>query len=316
LILDKTDQVGKLPEVWRSICDRDRKSPGYANIIHLNAILWAFAKRAQWDVVGAVYNKLLLGGITDDIDSTTAFPSRAFFSSKGKGLPVPNGLAASAVTFQCILRCLTYHGDLISALSVLQDMDKAGFQPVVSDFVAFFQGFARFGEGSVEDEAGTGSMMPPVDSHTPTLVPGSAPQAKPAPRRLTDIWSDGMRRKNGRADPAGGHEEWNKGTLELLFQSLLGVPPQDGRVTADSPWRLSPHPRTVPAPRPGAVFYILMAFRRVHGEDPAVLLDVLAQLERKFGPGNEEGWSGWKVDGRLRRLRENWMQARAEDAAI
>jgi len=311
LLLDNTDQVGKLPEVWRDLCGRNGKSPGTVNIIHLNAILWAFAKRAQWDVVGAIYNKLLSDRATGDTDGRTPFPARAFFSSKGKGLPVPSGLSPSAATFQCILRALTYHGDLTSALSVLQDMDNAGFQPVVSDFVAFFQGFARFGELAVDDESGAGDITPPVEKHTRKPVPNNAPQEQPAPRRLTDIWSDGMRRKDAPSEPADAGGEWNKETLQLLFQTLLGVSPQRLPATADRAWYLPPHARTLPGPRPGAVFYILMAYRRVIGDDPAVLLDVLEQLERKFGPGNEEGWAGWKIDGRLNWLRQCWEERRA-----
>jgi hypothetical protein len=45
-----------------------------------------------------------------------------------------------------------------------------------------------------------------------------------------------------------------------------------------------------------------MAFARCSDGDPEVLRSVWADLEDKFGPASEEGWVGWHVDKRLKRI--------------
>jgi pentatricopeptide repeat protein len=295
LLLDNDNQIGKLPSLWRELCNLPAQT---VSIIHLNALIWAYVKRGQWDVVGSLYN-----AVVGD-EASTAFSGKPYFSSKP--LPVPTGIHPSRATFQCVMRGLAHHGNLFSALLVLEDMTRAGQEPLVSDFIALFQGFARFGRVATDSQRASNSQrIPSVETFTKTPVPTLTTAPKSPTRRLSDIWAESMKFESDLPESTSDHDEWTLDNLNALFDSLIDLPPPSSR-TPVSPWAQPRRDPLAQAPSPRAVFYVLMAFSRVRGNDPVVLQEVFGRLEGKFGSRNKEGWIGWRLDRRLTRLRQDW----------
>ncbi len=314
----------------------------------LNATLWAYAKAGRWDLVGPIYailrrhlSESSLGKdilIVDPESESFPFPSSQndFFNSRSIN-PIfpPTDLIPDKVSYQLLIRALAYHGNLRSALLVVQDMtqDPRCYKMEMSDFVGIFQGFGRFGtvpaspntdedwfSSDIESQTSQSSNFPPTISPEPIRVDGGvAARPTSAFRKLTDIWAEKVNSWDRKPeekediDPVTKAiaQEWSLPTLERLFSAFLAITPPP----LPDPPKISPDDFVaegssrviaIRGPTERGVFYILTAFARMTGHDAEVMRMVWTDLERKFGPENREGWIGWNVDNRLRRMVEGW----------
>lgn len=129
-------------------------------------------------------------------------------------------------------------------------------------------------------------------------------------KKLTEIWGNKI---DGWTDtPTGAQVSRERmpgmdiSILTKVFRAMLSTKPSSFGPGGAAPSRSSRYYATSRrasfAPTPKAVFIVLMAFARCSDGDPEVLKSVWADLEDKFGPANEEGWVGWQVDKRLKRI--------------
>lgn len=129
-------------------------------------------------------------------------------------------------------------------------------------------------------------------------------------RKLTEIWAskiDGWVEPSGTADAKQPRlPGLDISILTKVFRAMLGTAPvarYAGQSVRSASFRYhAASTRQCLAPNPRAIYIILIAFARCSDGDPEVLKSVWADLEDKFGLGNQEGWVGWKVDKRLSRI--------------
>ena len=220
--------------------------------------------------------------------------------------------------------------------------DERGYTADISDYVAVMQGFARFGNSLEPEEAHrrqarrlsfqTESDLTDdlLEFFPPLIFPGLLPLVQVPERgttasdtttplgnrqvhrsgglkKLTEIWGskiDGwIETPNGAQPRRERVPGMDLSILTKVFRAMLGTSPVTGRASTSSSSRYYARSRRIPlAPTPRATFIILMAFARCSDGDPEVLRSVWADLEDKFGPTSEEGWVGWHVDKRLKRI--------------
>lgn len=384
ILMDKMNQMNQVAGICRKFNQRrlapgdttqERTGRGKRTIdgadatVLLNMTIWMLAKRGQWNIVGPAYNKLLKHTPHATPHVSAAFPRDYFTPSHDLSFDLyfRNTTFLDKITYQSLIRALAFHGNVVPALAVMQDLlnDSRGYTVALSDFVALFQGFARFGRIPVgwEDLEGVaygqgvhsdavygdakGALRPPLwEEEAPSPVkptpespmfpppifpepsfPGST-TASPSSRshkmdalkQMTEIWAGRVNTwdqfpesEHHRAAPTRLEREWTLVTLQQVFQSFLAIPP-----VLDAPQQ-SPsdpfvgratkkwwEPSLAEAPSPRSIYYIMLAFSRTTDSNLPVLRAVWEHLENKFGEGNEEGWIGWRLDARLRRL-QDWL---------
>ena len=129
-------------------------------------------------------------------------------------------------------------------------------------------------------------------------------------KKLTEIWAskiDGWVEPSGTADTRRTRlPGLDISILTKVFRAMLGTAPvarYAGQSVRSASFRYhTASTRQCLAPNPRAIYIILIAFARCSDGDPEVLRSVWADLDDKFGLGNQEGWVGWKVDKRLSRV--------------
>ncbi|KAI5451923.1 Translation factor guf1 mitochondrial [Naganishia albida] len=363
ILMDKMNQMNQLPGICRSFNERrvvstpqaeqgrKRKTiDGEDATVLLNMTIWMLAKRAQWNIVGPAYNKLLIHTPHVTRHLSSAFPPDYFTPSHDVsfGIYFRNETALDKITYQSLIRALAFHGNIIPALAVMQDLlnDSRGYTVASSDFIALFQGFARFGRipvgweelgmtlgdmqadvfadsmaslrpglgdddfpANVKSEKATDRAMFPPPIFPEASRPGSSTSKMDALKHMTEIWAGKINtwERPGATMPTKLEREWTLVTLQQVFHSFLALAPVFDSPRMSTTSRKWWEPSLAEAPSPKNIFYIMLAFSRTTDNNVPVLRAVWRHLESKFGEGNEEGWTGWRLDARLRRLKE-WLR--------
>jgi hypothetical protein len=128
-------------------------------------------------------------------------------------------------------------------------------------------------------------------------------------KQMTEIWAGKINtwERSDVSTPTRLEREWTLVTLQQVFHSFLALAPvldPPRMLTTPRKWW---EPSLAEAPSPRNIYYIMLAFSRTTDNNLPVLRAVWQHLESKFGEGNEEGWTGWRLDARLRRLKE-WLK--------
>lgn len=245
-------------------------------VVLVNVAIWLAAVAKRMDVAGALYTT-----INPPEETTT-------YSHSIAELPISLieelcEIPPSKQTFYLMLSAYTYHGDLISALTTMQQLLGRGYPAVVANYVALFRGFAKFGK-ILEGEAGAASTLFP-----PFVEFASQSVLYEVKQRRTSGFFDSLR---GKAKvETGVPNHWTLEAFDEIFQSFLALQP--GK---DVPGKAAPTAK-------GAYFALLAWARVTNGDLPAVW-HAYEAMKKKFGPGNAEGWAGWEEDTRLRVLGE------------
>ncbi|KAI9638759.1 uncharacterized protein MKK02DRAFT_9599, partial [Dioszegia hungarica] len=114
-------------------------------MVTLNLVLWHLAiSEKHWDVIAGAYQQLLSHTHEPELaDTDTSFLSPS--SPPLLALLVPARLRPSRDTYSILIRSTAYQGDLAASLEVMRHMFGDGFAPHVPEYMALFEGFARYG---------------------------------------------------------------------------------------------------------------------------------------------------------------------------
>ncbi|KAL7422375.1 Translation factor guf1 mitochondrial [Cryptotrichosporon argae] len=269
-------------------------------IVLVNYALLALAERGAWDGVVGIYTALCPAQTSLVADAAT---DTGAASQRASAFAYLDHLTPSRQTYALVLRVAVTRGDLAAALGVMGDM--LGARPVhvpgVKEYASLFRGFAR------HVAVGTGPAGPVLDALPPLTTPRTAGAlvggvwAGARPYDSVDAFT-GNYATAGRAHAAA----WTSGALDDVFDSLLALVPTSTGAGAGLGTHAHVHADATAggaeAPSRKALWDIVVAFARAGNGEPALLRDVWGRLERKFGPGNAEGWVGWAVDRRLARV--------------
>ncbi|KAL1412583.1 Translation factor guf1 mitochondrial [Vanrija albida] len=239
-------------------------------IILVNAVIWDRVKAGDMDLVNELYNRLRSSS------SPSRTPTLGEYSVESIDF---SRLRPSRNTYAVLVKGLAYRGDLVASLKVLREMIDDGHVPGVGDFASLFRGFAKY------------AVVPAVPA-------GGATSAFP-------LWRD-FQSQNQLASAWGGDREdagaftsnfsptlaamWTHDALDDLFHSFMALQPPANRLRS--------------APSEVTIYRILLAFARATNSDAPTVAATLDALTTKFGPGNAEGWEGWKESKRIQRVRD------------
>jgi pentatricopeptide repeat protein len=237
-------------------------------IILLNNTLWSLAIKGHWERVLPTFYQL--------VTSSPRLSMAGVIPELQDPLSILPNTQPTAQTFSPLIHALAFQGHFDAALTVFRLMAEHGFRPHVPEYMSLFKGFTRHG---IVPESSAGRLA----SSFPLWERFENPSIEPAGHSVSRIWQ-----RNSAVQEQDSRETatWTESNLREIFESFL---------------HLSPYADQCRAPRPEKVWLIMMAFARTTNGDEATLVDVWDRLESKFG---EEGWWGWALDGRLRRLRE------------
>ncbi|KAM0752483.1 hypothetical protein T439DRAFT_324574 [Meredithblackwellia eburnea MCA 4105] len=278
-----------------------------------NSMLWQMAKRGFLDDALRMYEAMRsgepvpIGQLAPDSRSTSASQRSQFFVFP----PKPD-----KGTKMSLVQAFAYHGDFRGAMQLLVQMLEVGDEakggsgwtvesiPSISAFKPVFKAFVEFGSGPQTRSNFFGSI---------DLSNSNIPHTKPrsSPTKNSKLFSSLYASPSSKFDLS----LWNVENLQKLFAAFLSIPAR--RAYASTPSLQMPANRN--APSPSHVFWILLAFHKLSGEDSRIVLEVWTSLLDKFGrkedidrPG-KPAWYGWKVDQRVRNfVREHTLKLRAE----
>jgi len=245
------------------------------HIILLNYALWQLATRGYWQRVLPTLYRLAPDCPPLDLPGIEL----------GEPLPSMVGSKATAQTFSALMHALAYQGQFDAALTIFRVMIENGLQPHVPEYQSLFKGFARHG---VVPPTSAGRLAPsfPLWERFDNPTEGQSGN-----HSLGHMWQ----RDPSTSEQTGS--QWTLSNLREIFNSFMS---------------LSPSADYSQAPTPDKIWIILMAFARTTNGDEATLVEVWERLEAKFS-GTENGWWGWSLDGRLRRLRATMLETPDED---
>ncbi|KAF7966942.1 hypothetical protein HWV62_36404 [Athelia sp. TMB] len=270
--------TGRLSGV-RSTILRMRDQGFHLGLDGVNACLTAFARNARPDVASTIY-RVLRHNVTPEISvGEHGIDAAIRYLDTVEGIIVPKDMIPDRVTYTMTIQTLAYHGDLMQALQVFEDMlstpDLEPFAPrnissggknapsyyptTLPVFRALFLGFARH-----------------------AILPGSRPSET--------FTSSGLSaRLKSLHKPS--ESPWTFTNLQSLFASFLELPP--GTRPSDS-----------------TVYWILVAFSKTTGDNDDILMKVWEQLQSRFG----RRWGGRielfrkKIHGELPSAQEQWEE--------
>jgi pentatricopeptide repeat protein len=251
----------------------------------LNYTLWSLAVKGHWEVVLPTFYQL--------VPTTPRLAITPPHTDLAESLPMMSSTQATAQTFSSLIHALAYQGHFDPAMAVFVSMTELGFQPHVPEYLSLFKGFARHGIVPETSAGRLASSFPLWERFDNPAMDNASYSANYAPgRSVSRIWQRTETSESQRPN-SSPIATWTESNLREIFSSFL---------------HLSPSAEHSRAPRPEKVWTILMAFARTTNGDEATLVEVWDRLATKF---TGEGWWGWALDGRLRRLRDQ-MESRPE----
>lgn len=269
------------------------------------AIVLALARRGLLDEAMQLYAAMRTGELVDVTSLRPVEEHVEALTPLVVAPPPPDDRVCTS-----LVQAFAYRGDLAGAVRILHDILASGpddlaqpLRPAVHHFTPIFRAFARHGQaprGRVAhdvDHATLGGAH--VRSHAlrrdafafSALVAPGPSSGRAAARARTPAAADGRA-----ANP------FTLSALRTLFDSFLSLAPPPRSAHADEPFLGS---RTASSAKD--LFWVLFAFDRLSGGDSRTVLAAWQACEAKFAGGNgaggrANGWTGWKMDGRVLRL--------------
>ncbi|WVF68379.1 GTP-binding protein LepA [Kwoniella sp. CBS 6097] len=321
ILFERADRVEDIPGQLRRMQESDTAEMSKADRgILINFAIAAFARIGRWDVSIPAYAKIL--SLEDQADIDTLLPSHI---KPEPLIPVPaaEDIELSAHVFGPVLSAYAEQGNFAASLTILKHIFENGFTPSIKDYMSLFRAFATYGQiplpGTSEMGRVFGVDANKYSSPNPAfdMVSDHATNAggrfgrnrgESFEQRLTEIWERGnmiasplsqyhTTRSSSSVTPS--QSGWTMEALQDVFESFISITPRPRPSSSpSSATALSSGPE-LKAPNKKAIWIILRAFARVSGGDKDSIRRGWEALEVKFGPGNEDGWVGWRVDNRL-----------------
>lgn len=241
----------------------------------VNGCIWAYAYHNNMQVALELYRHLRSNIPAEHhivASSTTYRPS---VNQESHPIFCIHGFAEQAtmppdeITYRSLIQALCYYGDLVTAMSVLQDMlstvnplTESRFMPTMAVYRAIFLGFGRHSGNTFHK-----SRRPWISKKTRQKPPSN--ESLPVPP-LSDLTID---------------SPWTLNNLDHIFEQFLKL-----EWTQDDLDRRSPSDRMV--------WWIMNAYARVTNGDATKIESVWQQLESRFKFGN----GGTQLSERARKL--------------
>ncbi|KIR39028.1 hypothetical protein I307_01743 [Cryptococcus deuterogattii 99/473] len=330
ILLDRTgkgEEVnGILGKVLENYDDGDVTKEDVSILV--NYAMVVYAKLGRWDIVSEVYGQLRPTDLHDLSIIRSSLPNPSYFDGTHPHahLPLPPfSVPLTRRSYSPLLLSLSVQGHLPAALTIFKHIFEDGYTPSVDDYTALFKGFVKYGVTPVVDAMSFGNVGQMSEAGKMLGVVSTSGGGELGDlggsfeKRMSGIWERGAMF----AEPfqysaekwQEGNGEWTLEALQDIFESFLTLRPL---LPSFSPSTFS-HPQAelslkpevimlqaekqarlyAKAPGRKAVWTVLKAFGRVTHGDEEVLRQVWKRMETKFGPENEEGWKGWRIDKRL-----------------
>lgn len=330
ILLDRTgkgEEVnGILEEVLENFDEGDVTKEDVSILV--NYAMVVYARLGWWDVVSEAYGQLRSTDLHDLSIIRSSLPNPSYFDGTHPHahLPLPPfSVPLTRRSYSPLLLSLSVQGHLPAALTIFKHIFEDGYTPSVDDYTTLFKGFVKHGVapvvdamsfGNVEQMSEAGKMLGVVSTSGGGELGDLGGSFE---KRMSGIWERGAMFAEPFQCPAEkwqeGNGEWTLEALQDIFESFLTLRPL---LPSFSPSTFS-HPQAelglksevdmlqaekqarlyAKAPGRKAVWTVLKAFGRVTHGDEEVLRQVWKRMETKFGPENEEGWKGWRMDKRL-----------------
>lgn len=297
-----TDQSHLVP----GVLDQMIKAELEIGVDGINAVIWAYARSGALDVALNIFGSL--GNIPPDSPASLKHVPvdrrEPLIAGQANSIPTDNpilcipglssqlrNLEPNHITFTLLIQCLSYHGDLYPALSLLRTMlsrvgehSKGGKSPPSGEseallivFRSIFLGFVRFG----------------VQSQSPPLRDNSFGLSSPLHRVSARLKS---RCKSARTSP-DQHSPWVRDILAPLFDSFLALHSPTGSSQS-----------TCPRSHQRVFYWGLLAFSQTSGHDPSVVAQAWRKMQSAFHLGLTES-NQPRITGRLRALVQELIDA-------
>ncbi|EGO01605.1 hypothetical protein SERLA73DRAFT_103500 [Serpula lacrymans var. lacrymans S7.3] len=224
----------------------------------INACIWAYAQNRQIDVASTIY-RVLRNNFVPEVNAGEHDIDEAInYLYDVEGIIVPKDVIPDEITYTAMIQSLAYHGDLMRALQVFVDMLSS---PNLEPNAVF------------SEESGQPQLYRPTLAAFRGIFIGFVRHGrKPCLRKTPPTLAFRL----GSFGDSTSSELWDLNNLHVIFKTFLDLP-------ADS------------QPSERVIYWIMIAFGKVSGDDPGKLRKIWSQLEKKFG-------GGW--GGRLERLRQ------------
>lgn len=271
-----------------------------------NGILWVIVKRGMMEDGMRIYSAMrkaepvplhTLAPRQEDNSDETA----SSISSNNPFWIVPP--PPTQETYSMLIQAYAHRGDLKSALRILRDMvtpaltisNSANAVPLPTYtastriFGVLFRGFAKHGVGY-------------NDASLDSLLLSGGRVGLNSSARYTDTFS--VLRRPTSLVPSFSSDvvnPWTLSSLSTLYQAFLSLSPPH---TQGKERLLLPFSGERTAPSSQQIFWLLLAFQKLSGGDWELVWKVWEEVQRTFGGSEGEGrdkWTGWRVDGLLRR---------------
>ncbi|GAA5983477.1 hypothetical protein JCM10908_000301 [Rhodotorula pacifica] len=286
------------------------------------AMVWALGRRGKLEEAMEIYGAMKSGKAVDiatlrPVDEHTAAFATLVSPSLLRAVipPPPDDRIVTSLIQSC-----AYRGDFTGAIRILHDIlgshssssGTTSLRPAVHHFTPIFRAFARYGtarRSSSRDLALDRTTLGGAHVRAHAQKRDALPFAA-----LSSPSSRSSRSTISTRTATAGDANSNPFTLQalwILFDSFLALQPPPTASLAQEPFSGA---RTAPGPKD--IFWILFSFERLSGA-PGTLLEVWEACEQKFvqrrtGGANVAGWTGWRMDKRVRRLVETHRATLAE----
>ncbi|KAL4075724.1 hypothetical protein J3A83DRAFT_4222488 [Scleroderma citrinum] len=223
----------------------------------LNACIWAFASSGRMDVALATYRVLRnnVAPETGPHSSGDDVTTVARYLREVEYVDIPPSLAPDEITYTCLIQCLAYQGHMVQTLNVFLDM---------------LSNRKCYSQAPVIKQVGVPVCYPPSMVVFRAIFLGFCRHAgKPG----------SVKSGLGLGAPLYGlsaPSPWNLTNLRLVFVAFMNLPKD-----------------AIPSER--VLYWIMVAFGKLSGDDLQIMREVWEQLEGKYG-------CGW--GNRLERLRK------------
>ena len=215
----------------------------------VNACIIAYARAHRMEVASTIYRVLRHHGTPEAYVGENDIDEAIQYLKDVEGIEIEETLIPDRVSYTSTIQGLAYHGDLMGALQVFTHMLTA---PDIEPF-----------SPRVRDE--NGELAP---ANYPISLPvfralflGFFRHAQTAHKFSSRLQQLNEKKRSGGEEPESPWTLWNLGSL---FKVFLDLP--DG---------------TRPSER--TIYWILVSFSKLSGNDPNKMREIYKELERKFG---------------------------------
>ncbi|SCZ88585.1 BZ3500_MvSof-1268-A1-R1_Chr2-1g04507 [Microbotryum saponariae] len=283
-----------LDAIWREfVRGVQRYGPEQSDQRLWGSMVWCFARRGKMEEAMRLFSTMQQRSENGhQVDLLALGPQQTRFDHHDDGT-IPtlwvHARRPDRSTFEGLVQAFAHYGDLASALAVMREMlgSDPPIAPSHQTYASLFRGFTRHGR------APSGLASRHLHGGVYSTDRGNLSAYREAPlSALSSLVT-------GNARPTQPGVDWTLEVLDSLFDGFIASSPASTTDSAGLPFQGARS-----APQPAQLFWLVLAYEVMTGNDSTVVLDRWARVERVFNRTDRSEWKGWKVDGRLQRKLE------------